>query len=70
MKDSLPDKIDKDSWSLWTKKILSLTEIKPKDLFMKLRLILTGRKFGPSMNEILTLFSREEILRRLEANCE
>ena len=70
MKDSLPEKIDKDSWSLWTKKILSLTGIKPKDLFMKLRLILTGRKFGPSMNEILTLFSREEILRRLEANCE
>ena len=42
------------------------TNVKPKTLYMDLRFILTGRKFGPSMNNLLTLFKREEILRRIE----
>ena len=70
IKEYLPPKIDKDTWSIWTTKILEVTKTKPKDLYMKLRFILTGRNYGPSMNEMLTLYSREEILKRIESNCD
>ena len=70
IKKHLPEEINNNSWSKWTEKIISQTNIKPKTLYMDLRLILTGRKFGPSMNNLLTLFKRDEILRRIELNCE
>ena len=70
IKKYLPEEINNNSWSKWTEKIISQTNIKPKTLYMDLRLILTGRKFGPSMNNLLTLFKRDEILRRIELNCE
>ena len=70
IKEYLPHKIDKDTWSIWTTKILEVTKTKPKDLYMKLRFILTGRNYGPSMNEMLTLYSRKEILKRIESNCD
>ena len=43
---------------IWTlanmdKKILENTDIKPKDLFIKIRMLLTGKNFGPSMNQLL-----------------
>ena len=44
----------KHGWS-GTKKILEKCDIKPKELYTKLRIILTGKKFGPSMNNLLTL---------------
>ena len=52
------------------KKILENYEINPKDLFIKIRMLLTGKKFGPSMNELLTLFTKNEILKRIEINSE
>jgi glutamyl-tRNA synthetase len=70
IKKHLPDEINNNAWSKWTEEIISRTKIKPKTLYMDLRLILTGRKFGPSMNNLLTLFKRDEILRRIELNCE
>ena len=70
IKKHLPDEINNNAWSKWTEEIISQTNIKPKTLYMDLRLILTGRKFGPSMNNLLTLFKRDEILRRIELNCE
>ena len=70
IKKYLPDEINDNAWSKWTEKIISQTNVKPKTLYMDLRFILTGRKFGPSMNNLLTLFQREEILRRIELNCE
>ena len=44
--------------------------MKPKNLYVDLRVILTGRKFGPSMNDLLTLFKKDEIIKRVEVNCE
>ena len=70
IKISIPEKIDLDTWQIWTKKVLEKTEIKPKDLFITLRMLLTGKKFGPSMNELLTLFTKKEILERIETNSE
>ena len=43
--------------------------IKPKNLYITLREILTG-KIGPSMNELLTLMNKDEIIKRVETNCE
>ena len=70
IKLNIPEKIDPQSWQIWTKSILEKTEIKPKDLFITIRMLLTGKKFGPSMNELLTLFTRKEILKRIEVNSE
>ncbi len=66
----IPEKIDKESWSLWTKNILENYKINRKELYITLRLILTGKKFGPSMNDLLTLIKKDEIIRRVELNCE
>ena len=68
--NNLPSEITKQSWNEWTKKIKEAVNIKPKDIYVTLRIILTGKNYGPSMNELLTLFTREEILKRIIANCE
>ena len=59
--DCLPNDIGKETWSKWTNNILNNYNMKPKDLFVDLRVILTGKKFGPSMNDLLTLFKKDEI---------
>ncbi len=66
----LPGKIDEEAWSEWTKKILEKYDIKPKELYTKLRILLTGKKFGPSMNKLLTLLNKEEIIKRINLNSE
>lgn len=68
--DCLPNDIGKETWSRWTNNILNNYNMKPKDLFVDLRVILTGKKFGPSMNDLLTLFKKDEIIKRIEANSE
>ena len=66
----LPMTIDSETWSEWTKKILEIYDIKPKELYTNLRILLTGRKFGPSMNILLTLFDKNEIIKRINLNSE
>ena len=66
----LPENLDLDSWDLWVKSLLEKNSIRPKELFINLRLILTGKKYGPSMTHLLTLFDRKEIIWRINNNCE
>ncbi|WP_341754319.1 glutamate--tRNA ligase [Candidatus Tisiphia endosymbiont of Dioctria rufipes] len=54
-----------DSWSIWTKKIMVVTGKKGKDVFLPLRLSITGIASGPEMSVILPLLRREEIIKRL-----
>ncbi|WP_341761407.1 glutamate--tRNA ligase [Candidatus Tisiphia endosymbiont of Thecophora atra] len=62
----LPDEpITLDSWSIWTKKIMTVTGKKGKDVFLPLRLSITGMASGPEMSVILPLLRREEIIKRL-----
>ena len=68
--DELPEKINSKTWMEWTKKILEKCDIKPKELYTKLRIILTGKQFGPSMNNLLTLLSTKEIVKRIKVNSE
>ncbi|WP_342271801.1 glutamate--tRNA ligase [Candidatus Tisiphia endosymbiont of Parasteatoda lunata] len=62
----LPDEpITLDSWSIWTKKIMVVTDKKGKEVFLPLRLAITGMASGPEMSVILPLLCREEIIKRL-----
>ncbi|WP_347938646.1 glutamate--tRNA ligase [Rickettsia oklahomensis] len=57
--------ITKDSWNIWTKEITNITGKKGKELFLPLRLALTGRESGPEIAEVLPLIERKEIIKRL-----
>lgn len=61
----LPEHINDETWDRWTKVISEETGRKGKNLFMPLRLALTGRSSGPELKALLPLLSREEILKRL-----
>lgn len=57
--------ITTEIWSIWTKKIADSTGKKGKELFLPLRLALTGKESGPEIAKVLPLIDREEIVRRL-----
>ncbi|MFL2659828.1 MAG: glutamate--tRNA ligase [Alphaproteobacteria bacterium] len=62
----LPDgEIKKDSWKNWTNIIKAETGRKGKDLFMPLRLAITGQKQGPEIGLLLPLIGREKVIKRL-----
>ncbi len=62
---ALPQDITDNTWKEWTKLIATNSGKKGKDLFMPLRLALTGKESGPELKNLLPLLSREEILNRL-----
>jgi len=64
--ETLPEIINQNTWANWTKLISEKSEKKGKELFMPLRLALTGMNNGPELKNLLPLLSREEILRRLK----
>ncbi len=53
------------TWPHWTKTITADTGKKGRDLFMPLRLALTGRDHGPEMKKLLPFIGRERALARL-----
>lgn len=57
--------ISENTWGEWTRKIAAETGRKGKELFMPLRLALTGMEQGPELRNILPLIGRDEILKRL-----
>ena len=46
---------DESTWSKWTEEVKQLTGRKGKQLFMPLRLALTGKERGPDMSKVLPL---------------
>ncbi|GAB5388154.1 MAG: glutamate--tRNA ligase [Alphaproteobacteria bacterium] len=58
----LPDDLD---WSSWTKALKTETGRKGKQLFMPLRLALTGEPHGPELGPLLPLIGRDRCLKRL-----
>ena len=56
---------DETTWSAWTTKIKANTDRKGKELFMPLRLALTGTDHGPEMKVLLPLIDREKVQARL-----
>jgi len=61
------EEISLETWSKWTKLIGEQTGKKGKELFLPLRLALTGHEHGPDMKTIVSLLTREEILTRLKS---
>ena len=55
-----------DSWGEWTNALKAATGRKGKDLFMPLRLMLTGEPRGPEMAVLLPLLGRDTVLKRLQ----
>ena len=64
--DVLPSKPwDQNTWSLWIEKIKSSTDRKGKDLFLPLRMAITGLEDGPELKELILLIGYDKIKRRL-----
>jgi glutamyl-tRNA synthetase len=63
--ESLPEEPwGKDTWKSWTSAVREATGRKGKNLFMPLRVALTGLQSGPELAELLPLFGREGTLAR------
>lgn len=66
--DLLPeDTSDLNCWNLWLGKIKEKTTRKGKELFMPIRLALTGKEHGPELKHLVNLIAREEIVERLRS---
>ncbi len=57
--------VNVDTWSKWVNKINEASGKSGKELFMPLRLAITGMERGPELKNILPLIGREEIIKRL-----
>ncbi|MFC2953994.1 glutamate--tRNA ligase [Marinicaulis aureus] len=61
----VPDTLDADSWGAFTNAVKEKTGAKGKNLFMPLRLALTGRQRGPEMAALFPLIGAEKARARL-----
>ncbi|NSM57099.1 glutamate--tRNA ligase, partial [Wolbachia endosymbiont of Atemnus politus] len=59
---------NENTLSKWVAAIRQTVDIKAKDLFMQLRLALTGTKTGPELAKLLVFVGRENIVARLKNN--
>jgi glutamyl-tRNA synthetase len=60
-----PEPWDEATGKVWTEAVKATTGRKGKQLFMPLRLALTGRDHGPELAALLPLIGREKALDRL-----
>ena len=58
------DPFSYETWDNWTTAINDKTGLKGKELFMPLRLILTGKEKGPELKNFLPLLDKETLLRK------
>jgi glutamyl-tRNA synthetase len=58
---------DGTTWQQWVEEIKRKTNRKGKELFMPLRLSLTGQEHGPELKDLLPLIGRQRVLERLKA---
>ena len=64
----LPSEIDETTWKTWVNTVKLETGRKGKNLFMPLRLALTGQKHGPELKALLPLIGYEKAIARLNGN--
>lgn len=57
--------ITDSTWSFWTKSISEKTGAKGRDLFMPIRIALTGMEHGPELQKMLPLIGRQSVINRL-----
>jgi glutamyl-tRNA synthetase len=56
---------NQNTWKEWTESIKSSTKRRGKDLYMPLRIALTGIDHGPELSVLLPIIGRDEVIRRL-----
>jgi len=61
------DTDDENCWGLWIEEIKKISSRKGKELFMPIRLALTGKEHGPELKSLVNIIGREEILARLRS---
>src|SRR3989338_2167259 len=59
------DTEDENCWNLWFAEIKKHSPRKGKELFMPIRLALTGKEHGPEMRFLVNLITKDEILKGL-----
>ncbi|OEY86893.1 glutamate--tRNA ligase [Wolbachia pipientis] len=59
------DNFDQNTLQKWVNAIKQKTDIKTKELFRQLRLILTGKESGPELAKLLVFIGKENIITRL-----
>lgn len=60
-----PEPWDQTTWKVWTSALSAATGRKGRDLFLPLRLALTGESGGPELARLLAFIGRERALARL-----
>lgn len=68
--ESLPATFTENTWSEWTTALKAATGRKGKELFMPLRLALTGQQHGPELAALLLVWGPQEVRSRLQAACK
>jgi glutamyl-tRNA synthetase len=64
--DLLPEgEINQQTWDAWIAQIKQATDRSGKNLFMPLRVALTGQQYGPELRDLLPILGRSKILGRL-----
>lgn len=61
----LEESVNKDNFKNIMKKVQTNTGLKGKDLFMPVRVALTGKTHGPELPLIVDVFGKEECIRRI-----
>ena len=61
------DTSQENSWQIWLEEIKKNSTRKGKELFMPIRLALTGKEHGPELKYIINYLSRNEIIARLKS---
>ena len=65
--DLLPNEPwDSKTWDEWISKLKEKTQNKGKELFMPIRLALTGKKNGPELNKLILLMGYNKVMERLK----
>lgn len=59
------DTTQENCWNLWLEEIKQKTARKGKDLFMPIRLALSGKEHGPELKFLVNVIERGEIIKRL-----
>jgi glutamyl-tRNA synthetase len=61
------DPWDATTWDTWVNEIKAKTDRRGKELFMPLRLAISGQQHGPELKTLLPLIGRAKVLARLKA---
>lgn len=64
--DNCPDFMEPEEAKAYLKQIVKDLKVKPKQVFMPLRCALTGQVHGPDLPLLLTIWGKDEVIRRIQ----